>query len=119
MKSNWILSVYYKIYLHHCGGLYDVFHNMHCGCFVYLSEVRRMDCYNWYVTGHKKGKYRRTYSYIKEEDGNISHRLLRYTYDYAWESMPGLRVIHYIPGDPRHQVQCVGKKPNFEVCVWH
>ncbi|XP_063604943.1 uncharacterized protein LOC134780253 isoform X2 [Penaeus indicus] len=78
------------------------------------GEVRRMDCYNWYVTGHKKGKYRRTYSYIKEEDGNISHRLLRYTYDYAWESMPGLRVIHYIPGDPRHQVQCVGKKPNFE-----
>ncbi|XP_071513213.1 uncharacterized protein [Panulirus ornatus] len=78
------------------------------------GEVRRMDCYNWYVTGHKKGKYRRTYSYIREEDGNISHRLLRYTYDYSWESTPGLRVIHYIPGDPRHQVQCVGKKPNYE-----
>ncbi|XP_042220193.1 uncharacterized protein LOC121864994 isoform X2 [Homarus americanus] len=78
------------------------------------GEVRRMDCYNWYVTGHKKGKYRRTYSYIREEDGNTSHRLLRYTYDYAWENTPGLRVIHYIPGDPRHQVQCVGKKPNYE-----
>ncbi|CAL4098688.1 unnamed protein product, partial [Meganyctiphanes norvegica] len=78
------------------------------------GEVRRMDCYNWYVTGHKKGKFRRTYSYIKEEDGNTSHRILRYTYDYGWETTPGLRVIHYIPGDPKHQVQCIGKQPNFE-----
>ncbi|XP_069186560.1 uncharacterized protein [Procambarus clarkii] len=73
------------------------------------GEVRRMDCYNWYVTGHKKGKYRRTYSYIREEDGNTSHRLLRYTYDYAWENTPGLRVIHYIPGDPRHQEEPEGQ----------
>lgn len=67
------------------------------------------------MTGHKKGKYRRTYSYIREEDGNTSHRLMRYTYDYAWETQPGLRVVHYISGDPKHQVQCSGKKPNFEV----
>ncbi|KAK4318917.1 hypothetical protein Pmani_010108 [Petrolisthes manimaculis] len=78
------------------------------------GETRRIDCYNWYVTGHKKGKYRRTYSYIREEDGNTSHRLMRYTYDYAWETHPGLRVVHYISGDPKHQVQCSGKKPNFE-----
>lgn len=80
-----------------------------------LLELRRMDCYNWYVTGHKKGKYRRTYSYIREEDGNTSHRLMRYAYDFAWESNPGLRVIHYISGDPRHQIQSMGKKPNYEV----
>ncbi|KAK8394841.1 hypothetical protein O3P69_005958 [Scylla paramamosain] len=78
------------------------------------GEVRRLDCHDWYVTGHKKGKFRRTYSYIKDQEGNTSHRLLRYTYDYAWEDSPGLRVVHYIPGDPRHQVLCCGKKPNYE-----
>ncbi|XP_076065403.1 uncharacterized protein LOC143039374 isoform X3 [Oratosquilla oratoria] len=78
------------------------------------GELRRIDCYKWYITGHKKGKYRRTYSYIKEEDGNSSHRLLRYTYDYSWEKRPGLRIVHYRSGDPRHTVEHAGKQPNHE-----
>ncbi|XP_050739929.1 uncharacterized protein LOC127010127 [Eriocheir sinensis] len=78
------------------------------------GELRRLDCHSWYMTGQKTGKFRRSYSYIRDAEGNYSHRLVRYTYDYAWEDAPGLRVVHYLAGDPRHTVLCCGKKPNYE-----